>query len=344
MELARGYFVLGDDVRAREEFDGVMKTEPPREVQANVQRFMDAIRARESRYQTTAGFYAEAGVGSDSNVNAGVGSANINLPVFGPVTLLSGIKTGDTFSYFAAGANFSYPVAPGVAFFGSAGVDDKFNNDQKAFDQRNINVAGGVSYLSDKNLYRLSASYNDLTIGTTKFRTVGGLTGEVSHQLDELQMLNGYLQVAKLDYPGLNKPRNADLWGLGAGYRRAFIGTWQPLMTLQAGIGEERNQENRPDLGRKFYGGRAAIALTPAPNWSLQAGASYQRSRYDGPDPLLSVARRDNYYGLDAVVSYALNRNWSVRGEYQFTDNKSNIALYQFDRNLVMVKLRYEFK
>jgi hypothetical protein len=115
-------------------------------------------------------------------------------------------------------------------------------------------------------------------------------------------------------------------------------------MTLQANAGEERNQRSRPDLGRKFYGGRAALAATPAPGWSLSAGATYQSSRYDAPDVLLGVVRKDRYYSLDATVGYALNRNWSVRGEYQFTDNKSNLALYEFDRHLFLLKLRYEFK
>src|SRR3990172_1342356 len=32
LELARGYFVLGDDARAREEFDAVRKTNPPADV------------------------------------------------------------------------------------------------------------------------------------------------------------------------------------------------------------------------------------------------------------------------------------------------------------------------
>ncbi|HEX2565736.1 MAG TPA: tetratricopeptide repeat protein, partial [Burkholderiales bacterium] len=35
LELGRAYFVLGDDVRAREEFDNVQKTNPPANVQAN---------------------------------------------------------------------------------------------------------------------------------------------------------------------------------------------------------------------------------------------------------------------------------------------------------------------
>ena len=344
LELARGYFVLGDDVRAREEFDNVLKTHPPAAVQANIQRFLDAIRARESAYLPTAGFYAEAGVGSDSNVNAGVGSANINLPIFGQVTLLSGVKTGDTFSYFAAGGNLTYPMAPGVALFGNASADQRFNRNDIAFDQRNVNLAGGASYLSGKNLFRLTGSYNNLTLDSDTFRTIYGLTGEVNHQLDELQTLTGFVQSARLDYPGVNQPRNADLLALGGGYRKAFIGKWQPLLTLQANAGGEHDIENRPDLGRKFYTGRAALAATPAPRWSLSAGATYQQSRYDGPDPLLVAVRKDSYYGLDALVSYALTREWSVRGEFQYQNNKSNLALYEYERNLFMIKLRYEFK
>lgn len=344
LELARGYFVLGDDARAREEFDAVRKSRPPAAVEANIERFMDAIRAREARYRTTAGFYAEAGVGVDSNVNGGVGSANVNLPVFGSVTLLTGVKTGDTFTFFGAGGNFSVPVAPGVALFGSASADGKFNHNDSAFDQRNVNAAGGVSYLTQRNLFRLTGSYNELAVENDTFRRVAGVTGEVNHQLDELQMLNGFLQFAKLEHPGPNQVRDADLWALGGGYRRAFIGKWQPLLTLSANVGEERNQENRPDLGRGFYGGRVAFAATPAPRWSLSAGATYLHSKYDGADVLLGVVRKDKYYGLDANVSYALTRNWSVRAEYQFTDNRSNLALYEYDRHLLMFKLRYEFK
>src|SRR5690349_11553420 len=43
LELARGYFVMGDDQRAREEFSAVLKTNPPPAVAANIERFMDAL-------------------------------------------------------------------------------------------------------------------------------------------------------------------------------------------------------------------------------------------------------------------------------------------------------------
>lgn len=344
LELARGYFVLGDDARAREEFDLVSKANPPPAVQANVQRFMDAIRARESRYQTTAALYAEVGVGYDSNVNGGVGSPNINLPLFGSVTLLSGVKTGDSFGYLAAGGNVTYPVAPGVAVFGAANADLKLNKNDTAFNQGNANLAGGFSYLQEKNLFRVTASYGELEVENDWYRKVMAYTGEVNHQLDELQMISGSLQYGKLTYQGTNDVRNAELYGLGVGYRKAFIGRWQPLLSLSANVGEERNRRGRPDLGRKFFGGRAGIALTPAPKWALSAGLAYQESKYDGRDALLGVVRKDKFYGVDAAMVYAVTREWSVRGEYTYSNNDANLALYEFDRHLVAVKLRYEFK
>ena len=344
LELARGYFALGDNARAREEFDAVQKANPPPAVQANVQRFMDAIRARESAYQTTAGFYAEVGVGHDSNVNGGVGSPTVNLPGFGSVTLLTGVKTGDSFGYVAAGGNVSHPLAPGVALFGAVSADAKQNRTDTAFNQNNANVAGGVSFLREKNLYRLTGSYSELGVQNDWYRKATGVTGEVSHQLDELQLVSGFLQYAKLEYQPPNDVRNAGLYALGGSYRKAFIGSWQPLLTLSANYGEERDRRSRPDLGRKFYGGRVAVAVTPMPKWALSAGATYQQGRYDGPDLLLGTVRKDKYYGVDAALSYALTRNWSVRGEYTYSDNKSNLALYEFERHMAAVKLRYEFK
>ena len=344
LELARGYYVLGDDARAREEFEGVQKTNPPPGVQANIQRFIDAIHARESQYKTTSGFFAEVGVGHDTNVNGGLNSPNITLPVFGPVTLTTGVKLRDNFLAMAAGGTITHPVAPGVALFGTASADAKANNSQTAFDQGTINVAGGVSVIQDKNLWRATGSYSELSVGHDWYRKATGISGEVNHQLDELQTVSGFVQYAKLDYQPPNDVRNADLWALGAGYRRAFIGNWQPLLTLSASYGEERDQKNRPDLGRKFYGGRIGLAATPAPRWSASAGLSYQDSRYDGPDILLGQVRKDKYYGVDALVAYALDRNWSLRGEYNYNNNKSNLALYEFERHLFMFKVRYEFK
>ena len=70
LELARAYFYAGDDVAARREFVAVRAIDPPPEVRAGIDRYLEAIEARESQYKPSIRGYVEAGVGYDSNVNA----------------------------------------------------------------------------------------------------------------------------------------------------------------------------------------------------------------------------------------------------------------------------------
>ncbi len=345
LELARGYFVLGEDLRAREEFTAVLKTNPPRDVAATIERYLDAIRARESNYRTTAGAFLEYGSGYDSNVNGGIGNANVNLPNFGQVTIdPTGVKAGAGFHQVTGGVNVNHPIAPGLALFGSAAADFKMLNANNQFDQSNLSAAGGVSYLKDQNLLRGTLSYNELSVDYSRFRDVAGASGEWTRQLDEFQSITGALQYARLDYTGTNSVRDSKLYGIGAGYRRAFIGKWQPLVVISGGYSQENNRKNRDDLGRDISAIGAVLSFSPAPKWAASAGASYQESRYQAQDTTFSTTRRDDYYALNATLSYALTRNLSLRGEALLSKNVSNIELFEYRRNVIAFKVRYDFK
>lgn len=347
LELARGYFVMGDDQRAREEFNAVLKTNPPASVTANIDRFLDALRARESAYRTTSSVFIETGIGHDTNVNGGVSSSNINLPVFGNVAIgQSGVKTHSNFGWLAMGGQISHPLSPGFALFAGGQLDSKFNISTRAeqFDQGNFLVSGGMSYFKDRNFYRLTASQSEVSVDQNTFRRVSSLSGEWLHQIDELQTISPFVQTARFSYTGNNRPRDAEFYAAGIGYRKAFIDKWQPLLTISANAGNEHNTESRPDLGRDIYGARIALAITPAPKWALSAGGTYQKSRYAGPDALLATTRRDNYYAADVVASYAYTRELSLRAELLLSKNEANLELYSYRRDILALKLRYDFR
>ena len=84
LELARAYYHAGDDVRARAEFEAIQTLKPPADVQAGINRYLDALFQRESLYRRRTLLYLEAGIGYDSNVNGGVAQADISLPVSDP--------------------------------------------------------------------------------------------------------------------------------------------------------------------------------------------------------------------------------------------------------------------
>ncbi|MCC6378258.1 MAG: hypothetical protein IT519_05535, partial [Burkholderiales bacterium] len=72
LELARAYFHADDDASARREFATVLAADPPPSVRISIDRYLDALDARESEYLPSVHGWIEAGGGNDSNVNAGV--------------------------------------------------------------------------------------------------------------------------------------------------------------------------------------------------------------------------------------------------------------------------------
>ncbi|MDZ7748426.1 MAG: tetratricopeptide repeat protein [Halofilum sp. (in: g-proteobacteria)] len=69
LELARAYFLRGDDRRARREFEAVEAHDPPAPVQAQIERYQLAMQKRAGRYETTVTGYLESGIGFTSRTS-----------------------------------------------------------------------------------------------------------------------------------------------------------------------------------------------------------------------------------------------------------------------------------
>jgi opacity protein-like surface antigen len=59
---------------------------------------------------------------------------------------------------------------------------------------------------------------------------------------------------------------------------------------------------------------------------------------------LLEVTRRDRNSGLSLGALYLVNTNLSVRAEYRYARNNSNLELYEYTRHVGVLKVRYDFK
>ena len=345
LELARAYFLLGEDARARDEFVSIRDKNPPQQILLTIDRYLDAIRIRQGRYETTSRFYVEAGFGRDSNVNSGVASSSLNLPTLGNVFVSpAGTRLGDKFLHLAGGGVVTKPVAPGVSVFFSGDATLKNFQSETAFNQSIANFSGGATWLKESNIYRAALTFNRAIIENDNFRDVSGISADWIRQLNQQQSVTTSISYALLDYQGANSVRNAEVTGLGLGFRQVFSGEWQPVLTVSGNYAQERNQESRSDLGRDLYGGNAQINFSPAAEWGINLGYTLSKSRYGGADPLMLVTRADNYQSLDVALIRLIDRHWSVRAEIVKIKNTSNIALYEFNKEVFAVKLRHEWK
>jgi hypothetical protein len=204
--------------------------------------------------------------------------------------------------------------------------------------------------LKNKNFYRLGGFYTRVDVDSSLFLQAPGTTVEWSYQYNELQAFNTYAQYANLKYAentattAGNSLRDSNFYTGGIGYRKAFIGKWQPLFTLGASYSREDNTAGRDDLSRDIYSGRIAFAVTPLPKWAVSIGGFYQRSLYRAPDAFLLTTRMDSYYSGSAAISYAITPSLSAWVENLYSKNNSNISLYAYSRELAAFKLRYDFK
>lgn len=346
IELARGYFLMGEDSRAREEFELALTRNPPPEAARVIREYLAALSDRQSRYRPTAMAFLELGGGYDSNPRAGVDNPVISLPVLGEVTVTdAGLRVSDRTLQYGTGFRVTAPVLARVAAFAAGQADIIRYPDEGDFDQ--ALYAGSVGLLGQwsKQVWRLGASLGYQTLDRRPYRRTHGFFADWALAVDERNVVSVGVQGGKLDYVGVNNVRDSDFHALAVGWRRVLALAWQPQVDASLNAGRERNNfDDRQDLSRNLHGGRIGLTLTPSAGWTLAGGALYQRSRYRAADAVLLTSREDRYGAADLGLAWHATRALTLRIDYTEAKNDSNLALYEYRRRTAIVRGRYEFR
>lgn len=365
LNLARGYFVLGEDDRAKDEFE-TLRPDSSGEEAANIDRFLDAIRARESRFHQTVAGFIEGGLGYDTNLNAGVSSGSlVSIPglIAAPQSPNSiSVKTGDAFASIAAGAQITRPIYQGITLFGAVSLDSRTYERSRddVFNQVDYGISGGATYLLGRDLLRGTASVGEQLIGGQNYVLVEALAAGWVRQQDQFNRFSVDVSVGRQNFDNIMIFGTLDKTGpevssgsnletnnfatVSGSWTRNFAVMWDPSATFTVGYTHENNLELRPDYSRDVYTLRGQVRFTPVPRWSVVLGTTYYHDDYLGPYALVSTAaRHDDNVGVDATATYQFTRVLSGRIELNWNEENSNVGLFDYDRTAVAVKLRYEF-
>ncbi len=346
LELARGYYLLGDDGRARDEFEATLAAKPPANVAKVVREYLAAIAARESRHKTTYSASVEIGGGHDSNVQSGVSDPNITLPIFGAVTLTdSAVAARDRFSNVVLAGRVNVPVRAHWTAFAQFGADLKQYREADTYNQNTFSAAGGFSVTQGTGLYRLTLGKTRQTLDNSLYRDTLSVGADYGRQWGANGVFTLGTQIALFEYAGVNAIRNANYYSLQSGYRHLFTGDRRTELDFSLSVAREDNTtDGLKNLSRDLWGGRAGIGLSPFSAWNFGFGVTFLQSDYRAEDPLLLVTRRDKYAAFDFAATYTISQAWSLRAEYTASRNQSNLPLYEYRRNIGQLKLRYDFR
>ena len=342
LELARGYFVLQEFARSRQEFEDVLSTDPPDGVKRTAYLYLDKIRLEEARYKTTVSGFVELGAGYDSNVN----SAPVD-GFFNGIPDPDSVEQQDAFYNAAGQFKVEHPFSPGWKLNLIATGVLKKNQDFDQFDTLTGILQTGISLRSASSLYNLDLVAQEFQLDGDSYRSLVGTNFGWKYDISEMSNFTTSLQYAQLEYDEFSI-LDSDLVTLNLGYTRQFQVALAPVFfsNLKLGMEQAKSDEAaaQSDTERDIYSLRLGVALSLSPKFVLQASAGLQNSMYAGEqtfgDP---VKRKDDFTNADINLLWLINHEWRLDTRISYVKNTSNVDIREYDRLLSSINLNYTY-
>lgn len=353
-EIARAYLATGETAASKQEFETVKQQNPPTEVSATIQKYLDIIETSRSGRSTSVQGYVEAMYGNDSNVNSATSNNQLAAPpaggvAVGPGTLSAdGVANSDHFTSAAAGFNIRHAVSAEWAVLGGANFNQRMNAHKDIFDARSIDGSLGISLTKGDNNYSAMLQQQSFAVDNKRYRDARGITAQWQSNLSNSSQASSYFQYSYLTYPG-QSVRDADRYVVGAAYARSLIGKFTPTVYISGyGGTEKERRDNVPYLGHKLYGVRIGGEIKLSAYTTLLASASAENRKYGGVDTSLisffpDIVRQDQQADARLGFSYNLGQQWTFTSNLNHTYNNSNISLYEYDRTVFSIGMRRNF-
>jgi tetratricopeptide (TPR) repeat protein len=350
LELASAYFQALNYAEARQQAQRVLDDpNTPEVVKVNIRRFLEQIAASDIRHTFTP--YVHLGALYNSNVNAGPGS-----DLFQDIVLAPGsVKTDDHAVTLYAGLSHRYLAPTGVKV-GGKNASFTWNSNASYYradyakqDDYDLDVfslgTGPGFFVAGKWRGGVNLQWDETQLGGDRYATYVGLNPAITGIFGRGRTeVTGEASIQKRSF------HRASEDGRDSNYAAVGVSVGQVVgLTAAIQIGA-RYFEERADFsyfsnhGYEAYVGVNWQATKPL---SLYGRASYRDSQYDAAEPLLAAARDENTGTLTLGATYkfmgSLLDQWEMIFNYIYTDNRSNIGLYAFDREQVSVTLGRSF-
>lgn len=348
LELARAYFVTNNLTASENLFNVVLESNPPANVQQNIEAFLQLIETRRNSQQPSWSWTVASVIGSDGNINSATSNGLIDTPLVGQIELNEdGRQIEDNFSNTTLSANYIYPFTRDQSLnFGLNFVHlDNFDTDQFDID----NLRGNITYAwgSDTDRFRHGIVASKVNLDGSGFQDSLGLNSSWRHNWG-----NGLYNSLSASYTQLrfdtgsnpqNDLRDVDQILLTAGVTKT-AGQFTHTGNLYRGDENPENPNGGSHNGRVFVGAAYSLLYSLNAQHTPYLRASIQDVEHDSNHPVFfNTVRADDTQSVTFGWFWQLRRGLLITGEASYTDNRSNIPLFDFTRFRYQAGFRYQF-
>ena len=360
MDLARAYYATGAYDLAEATFRNLQENNPPPLALQSINRYLSAIGERKKLTRPGISGYGEMGLGYDSNIT-GVPS-DFSSAVLSAFNLAGVNPTGNSIkrkaAFLSAGGGLDYyrPIAPGWSFFAGGDVHGRAYRNEPDFNSKAVEVRTGTALNAGAQQWRLSANYarfdqNGEAPGDprpTNNRNAAGASLDWRLSLDQRSQVGAGVQYTRQRFPD-NVIEDFNQVLVSASWLRSFDTKGLPLVYLAAFYTNDdavrKLADGVSDKSKHVGGARAYAQYGLRPDLQAFAGVGYTLRRDES-----AFARATQVdLGRDKLIDTSLGVNWkfqagcTLRAQWLYSRNDSNIAIYDYSRNEVSSNIRCEF-
>ena len=347
LDMGRAYFALGEYERARTELKDVLAHDPPPAARDTIERYLAAIKQRTHRGAARVTGYAEVSVGHDSNVNAGITQTSLYLPLFGVTFTLapSVTRQDDDFASLGGGIDLTLPVSDSWSLVAGADGQQRSNSKLDTYDYRSVGANVGVQHATEGALTRITLGTNHYDLDNVAYRRMQSLNVQWRRQYDRRTQFTLYGQDLRLRYvQPATRSESSNMVILGVGGVRTLDEATRSFVFGNLFVGDDAATDLRIDGSRRLSGARVGFQRELRGNADWYATLGVQHSRYQQVNVLFDVARRDWQYDIVLGANWRLNEAWSLRPQLAYTRNDATTPINDYDRSVVSVTLRRDWR
>lgn len=354
--MAQAYLHLDEKQSAHDELVAIQQSAPPPVIEQAVKRYLGELSGTSQARQY---FHAwvELALGYDNNTNVAPSTSTITLPgSSGIAGTFSSSTDSSAFDQASVGMSLQAPVTQNWSFLAGLNAQGTSNfqvADNSYFDSV-AQVGGylGTSARYGKQRFGLLAQAQNYQLGGESYRNLAGLMGQYSYQLSPATQVSGFVQRSRFDYQ----------YGAGADFQNvdstsAGVSVAQSLMQNQLvafggiyfGSDEKVESAASDNVGSDYTGLRGGVTWFFREGWQAGSTLLLENRKYGGSDYAVTPlnvydhARKDNLASLDLSLAWQLSKEFSLRSQYSFVHNDSNIPVREYNRQIVSLGVRYDF-
>ena len=339
-EIAQAYMALGDREKAEQHL-----TRDPKLSAQETDSALNALDKRYERFQVHG--TVRSGAVYDTNANQGPASNTMTLGLWQNVRI-EGAEAKESFgAYLGTQLDIGYRLEQAGPWWLVADVQTyargNANNDLANNYNRHWQwgrVAVGARHLTNRNLFdiRLKGEVFDYEFNQHVLAAGPELMYVHAVRPDVQLVSRGGVELR--DYSG-NRQRNGPYWNVGQ-YGRVFFGKDNHEFMLGGRYAGSSVTQN--NFSYNGWEGMARFTFKLPYKLELVPQVTYGEDYYKGPATTLETEKRqDERWRTSLGLNWRFAENWCVETSWQYTDNKSNSQLNQYDQHLFSSGIAWSF-